>query len=233
MNAWATCGQSSIHLLNAQPACYITTKRECFSNSRDYLLVIQCPNSWIYSGETVQRSPTCYVTPRQLDILRWNSPTITYLLYNAQPAGYIAVKQTSDYLLVTQWPSHLDILGWNRQQLSTCYTMSSHPDILGQNRPTTIYLLYNPQPRWNSPTTLYTVVIQCPANWIYWGETDQWFVIQYSANWTYRGETDHYLLVIQCPTYWLHQGETVQGLSTCFTMPNLLVTSGWNSPRII
>ena len=190
--------------------------------------------------------------PKQLDIFGWNGPTITYLLYNTQTARYIAVKQSNNYLLViqcsaswvycsetdqwllvTQWPSHLDILGWNRQQLSTCYTMSSHPDILGQNRPMTIYLLYNPQPRWNSPTTLYTVVIQCPANWIYWGETDQWFVIQYSANWTYRGETDHYLLVIQCPTYWLHQGETVQGLSTCFTMPNLLVTSGWNSPRII
>ena len=75
--------------------------------------------------------------PNLLVTSGWNSPRIIYLFYNAQPTGYIRVKQSKDYLIV-----------------------------------------------------------------------------------------------LQCQTYWLHQGET-EDYPHVYLITNLLVTSGWNSQKIL
>lgn len=154
-----------------------------------------------------------------------------YLLYNAQTDRDIAVKQSNDYLLVIQCLASWIYWGETDQWLSACYT-KAQPDgyigvkqtnnyllviqcpttwiYWGETDKTTIYLLYNPQPRWNSPTIIYLLYNAQPTGYI-------------GVKWI-----NDYLLVTQCPASWIYQGETVQGLSTGFTMPNLLVTSGWN-----
>ena len=145
----------------------------------------------------------------QLGILQWNRPVIIYLLHNG-PAIWIYWGETdNNYLLVIQCPATRIYWGKTDQWLSTCYTIPSQGETAQQLY---IQLLYNAQP------TGYIGVKQTNDSLYNTLPTGHIGVKQ----------TNHYLLVIQCPTYWLHQGETVQGLSNCFTMPNLLVTSGWN-----
>ena len=169
--------------------------------------------------------------PSQLDILGWNRPTIIYLLYNAQPPGYIGVKQTKDYLLVIQCPA--------RVKQSNDYLL------VIQCPANWIY--------WGETDQRF--IIQCPANWIYWDETDQWLVTEYPANWDILGwnrpmiiyllynahpagyirvkQSKDYLFVLQCPTTGYIRVKQCEDYPHVYLVTNLLVTSGWNSQRII
>ena len=136
-----------IYLLHNGPAIWIYWGE----TDNNYLLVIQCPATRIYWGKTDQRLSTCYTIPSQGETAQ---QLYIQLLYNAQPTGYIGVKQTNDslynntlptghigvkqtnhYLLVIQCPASWLHEGETVQGLSTC--------------------------------------LQCPTYWLHQGETVQ------------------------------------------------------------